>query len=170
MSFPSLTASFPPSNAPAARSGEHLAQELAALVDEIQRTRDWFNAQIETQLSSLRQLRAAMQPDEPAYNASMATLFQAPQPALAGPSTPSAQALALPAPVSTPVAVTPLVSEVPAAPVNGNGVKHEHEAVVLPPTHITALDPELEQATLRELNDALSRAFSEISARGGMLS
>ena len=35
---------------------------------------------------------------------------------------------------------------------------------------ITALDPELEQATLRELNDALSRAFSEISSRGGMLS
>jgi hypothetical protein len=31
------------------------------------------------------------------------------------------------------------------------------------------LDPELEKATLRELNDALARAFSEISSRGGML-
>lgn len=165
MSFPSLTASFPPPNA-AARPGEHLAQQLASLVDEIQRTRDWFNAQIETQLNSLRQLRAAMQPDEPTYSASMATLFQAPQ---AAPAAPSAPALALPAPAS-PTALTPPDTEVPTPPVNGNGVKHEHEAIVLPPTHITALDPELEQATLRELNDALSRAFSEISARGGMLS
>jgi hypothetical protein len=32
-----------------------------------------------------------------------------------------------------------------------------------------ALHPDLEQATLRELNEALTSAFAEISARGGML-
>jgi hypothetical protein len=47
--------------------------------------------------------------------------------------------------------------------------QHQHQAIVLPPTHIVTLDPELEKATLRELNDALARAFSEISSRGGML-
>lgn len=145
MSFPPLTAAFQPTSF-ASRTGEQFAQELATLVDEIQRTREWFNAQIETQLSSLNQLQAAMRKDEPAYGVSMETLFEAPQP----------PASAEPQPVAAMTAF--------------HGVKHQHEAIVLPPTNITALDPELEQATLRELNDALSRAFSEISARGGMLS
>jgi hypothetical protein len=144
MSFPHLTASFPAIHS-TPRTGAPFAQELAILVAEIQQTRDWFNAQIETQLSSLNQLQAAMQVDEPKCSASMATLFEAPQPA---------------APIeSKPAAMMPTF----------HGVKHQHQAIVLPPTHITALDPELEQATLRELNDALSRAFSEISSRGGML-
>jgi hypothetical protein len=144
MSFPSLTASF---SAPAttARSGEQFSQELTALVDEIQRTRDWFNAQIEAQLSSLHQLRSSIQADESSASTSMATLFEAPHPVEAAP-----------------------VEAVVEAPV-ANAPRQPHQAIVLQPTHITAIDPELEQATLRELNDALSRAFSEISTRGGML-
>lgn len=142
MSFPHINASPPhPNSAP--RNGDPFARELTDLMDEIQRTRDWFNTQIEAQLSSLNQLRSAMQADETAVSTSIATLFEAPHPV-----------------------VTEALS--PAAP-QVNGVQHHHQAIVLPPTHITAIDPELEQATLRELNDALSRAFSEISARGGML-
>jgi hypothetical protein len=144
MSFPPLTASFS-APASASRNGEQFSQELAALVDEIQRTRDWFNAQIEAQLSSLHQLRSSIEADEPAVSTSMATLFEEPHP----------------------VEATPVESVV-EAPVT-NAPRQPHQAIVLPPTHITAIDPELEQATLRELNDALSRAFSEISTRGGML-
>lgn len=167
MSFPPLTASVPP--APASdRTGEHLVQELATLVEEIQRTRDWFNAQIDSQLNSLRKLRAAMQPVAPPFNTSVATLFHAPPPA-AVPEAAVAKVAALDSVPASPPASASTAMVAPAQSLNGNGVKHEHEAIVLPPTHIAALDPELEQATLRELNDALSRAFSEISARGGML-
>ncbi|MDP1591137.1 MAG: hypothetical protein Q8M07_25505 [Prosthecobacter sp.] len=122
-------------------AGDQLSQELASLMDEIQRTREWFNSQIEAQLSSLNQLRTAMQVDDSICSTSMATLFEAPQP------------------------------EVPALePVLAfKGVQHQHQAIVLPPTKIVTLDPEMEQATLRELNDALAQAFSEISSRGGML-
>ncbi len=144
MNFPPLTANISPLSS-AARTGEQFAQELTTLVDEIQRTREWFNAQIESQLSRLSQLRASMQGDESVCNASMVTLF------------------------ATPLATTPAEPNPVVVPTTYD-VKHQHEAIVLPPSHITALDPELEQATLRELNDALSRAFTEISSRGGMLS
>ncbi len=121
--------------------------ELAALVEDIQRTKDWFITQLDGQLASLNQLRDAMQAEPPACSPSMAALFAAPTPVILPP------APALP------------------AKTNGaqNGVHHPHQAIVLPPTMITALDPELEQATLHELNNALTRAFSEISSRGGML-
>ena len=140
MSLPHSTATLTPSTL-LAPAGEHLSQELALLMDEIQRTREWFNTQIEAQLSSLNQLRTAMQVDDSVCSASMDTLFHPPQPV---------EVETLPAPES-------------------KGVKHQHQAIVLPPTKIITLDPELEQATLRELNDALARAFSEISSRGGML-
>lgn len=149
MSFPSLDLAPPPS-VPALRSGPHLAHELTSLVDEIQRTRDWFNTQIEAQLSSLKQLRAAMQSDDPTSRASLASLFEAAPPVVA------TEVMPPPAPM------------VPSAPVSHGGTPM-HQAIVLPPTNVTTLDPELEQATLRELNDALSKAFSEISSRGGML-
>ncbi|MGV3662059.1 MAG: hypothetical protein ACO1TE_17875 [Prosthecobacter sp.] len=156
MSFPTLNAA-PPSTAPSARSGVELAHELTALVDEIQRTRDWFNTQIEAQLSSLRQLRATMQAGEPACRASISTLFEAPHPIVAMETLP---------PVAAAVVMAPPAAPNPFAL---GGFAPVHQAVVLPPTHVTTLDPELEQATLRELNDALSRAFAEISSRGGML-
>lgn len=156
MSFPTLELD-PPAVASPVRNGTHLAQELSSLVDEIQRTREWFNTQIEAQLSSLRQLRAAMQSEDPTYRASIATLFEPPHPVLA-PEPPPASVMSL---VAAPLAQA-------FAPVS-NGYAPNHQAVVLPPTHIATLDPELEQATLRELNDALAKAFSEISSRGGML-
>ena len=124
-----------------ALAGDQFSQELALLMDEIQRTREWFNTQIEAQLISLNQLRAAMQVDNSACSASMDTLFHPPHPV---------EVKMLPAPES-------------------KGVLHQHQAIVLPPTKIVTLDPELEKATLHELNDALARAFSEISSRGGML-
>lgn len=130
-----------------ASSGHLFAQELATLVDDIQRTREWFNAQIEAQLSSLNQLRSSMQVDAPDHSTTMARLFEAPPHVQPGtPSEPS--------------------DVVKVQPQQTAG----HQAIVLPPTKVSALAPELEQATLRELNDALSRAFSEISARGGMIS
>lgn len=140
MSLPLSPATMTPPSLPAV-AGDQLSQELASLMDEIQRTREWFNSQIEAQLSSLNQLRTAMQVDDSICSTSMATLFEAPQP------------------------------EVPALePVLAfKGVQHQHQAIVLPPTKIVTLDPEMEQATLRELNDALAQAFSEISSRGGML-
>jgi hypothetical protein len=110
-------------------------------MDEIQRTREWFNTQIEAQLSSLNQLRTAMQVDDPACCVSMDALFQPPPP------------------------VMPMPPPLP----EWKGVQHQHQAIVLPPTKVVTLDPELEKATLHELNDALARAFSEISSRGGML-
>ena len=120
-----------------------LSQELESLMDEIQRTREWFNTQIESQLSSLNQLRTAMQVDDPVSSTSMDALFYPPQP----------------------VNLPPMPMPMPER----KSAQHPHQAIVLPPTHIVTLDPELEKATLRELNDALARAFSEISSRGGML-
>lgn len=152
MSFQTLHAA-PLSTAPSVRSGVELAHELTALVDEIQRTRDWFNMQIEAQLSSLQHLKATMQMEEPVCRASVSTLFEAPHPVV------DVETLLPPAaPFS---AQNPLFAHSGLAPV--------HQAVVLPPTAVATLDPELEQATLRELNDALSKAFAEISSRGGML-
>lgn len=149
MSFPSLNATLPPPGLPV-RSRDQFAHELASLVEDIQRTRDWFNSQLDAQLASLQQLCVASQEDEPKsqadepkFSLSMATLFEAPHP------------------------VTPLPdAEPPAAP---TAVSSVHQAIILPPTLTAMLDPELEQATLHELNNALTRAFAEISARGGML-
>ncbi len=160
MSFPTLELD-PPAAASPVRNGAHLAQELTSLVDEIQRTREWFNTQIEAQLSSLRQLRAAMQSDDPTYRASIATLFEPPHPVLAPEPAASAPMALMAAPLAQAFA--------PAFAPASQGLAPLHQAVVLPPTHVTTLDPELEQATLRELNDALAKAFSEISSRGGML-
>lgn len=42
-------------------------------------------------------------------------------------------------------------------------------SVVLASPAQPGLDPELEQATLAELNEALALAFTEIASRGGML-
>jgi hypothetical protein len=75
----------------------------------------------------------------------MATLFEAPHPVEAAPAE--------------------TVVETPAA----SAPRQLYQAIVLPPTHIAAIDPEMKQVTQRELNDALSRAFSEISTSGGML-
>ncbi|MDZ4402330.1 hypothetical protein [Prosthecobacter sp.] len=144
MSSRPLTAALPSSSLPA-RSGDQFAHELAALVDDIQRTRDWFNTQLDTQLASLHQLRTAMQESkQPVFSPSMATLFEAPRP------------------------VTPPPDPEPPPPA-ANSIRTVHQAIILPPTLTTTLDPQLEQATLHELNNALARAFSEISSRGGML-
>lgn len=148
MSLSHVNSTLPPTGQNAC-SGRQFAQELATLVDEIQRTREWFNAQIEAQLSSLNQLRSSMQVDEPDHSTTMARLFESP-----------------PSAVST-VSVEPVAQN---GQIQHPGVPSQHQAIVLPPVKISALAPELEQATLRELNDALSRAFSEISARGGMIS
>ena len=142
MSFDASPAAFT-SLSQTPRSSERFADELASLVEEIQSTRDWFNAQMNEQLASLHQLRASMHADDEGYSTPMATLFEAPHPVVVPPE-----------PVE------------PAAPV---AIKHQHQAIVLAPTMAMTLDPQLEQATLHELNHALSRAFSEISSRGGML-
>lgn len=42
-------------------------------------------------------------------------------------------------------------------------------SVVLASSEPAGIDPQLEQATLAELNAALSQAFTEIAGRGGML-
>jgi hypothetical protein len=140
MSLPHFPMTLPSPTLPAPAGGQ-LSRELESLMDEIQRTREWFNTQIESHLSSLNQLRTAMQVDDPVSSTSMDALFYPPQP------------------------VNP-----PPMPVSERKrAQHQHQAIVLPPTHIVTLDPELEKATLRELNDALARAFSEISSRGGML-
>lgn len=163
MSFPALTAA--PVPASTLRSGVDVARELSALVDEIQRTRDWFNTQVEAQLSSLRRLGATMQhmPVEETHHACLSTLFEAPHPVV-DVETPAAIPESAPSP--TPLAVA-LANAF--APATHGFMSAPHQAVVLPPTHVATLDPELEQATLRELNDALAKAFSEISSRGGML-
>jgi hypothetical protein len=140
MSLPHFPMTLPSPTLPAPAGGQ-LSQDLESLMDEIQRTREWFNTQIESQLSSLNQLRTAMQVDDPVFSTSMDALFYPPQP------------------------VNPPPMPVPER----KSAQHPHQAIVLPPTHIVTLDPELEKATLRELNDALARAFSEISSRGGML-
>lgn len=189
MSFPAL-APPTPAAAPVFRSGTDLAHELTVLVEEIQRTRDWFNSQIEAQLRSLRQLRTTMQAgtDESVCRASVATLFEAPHPVVD--EEPELLPVTVVPPPSAPAAATLVVTNAFAppssafAPATGHlAPTAEHisnaisqafappaqQAVILPPTHVTTLDPELEQATLRELNDALAKAFSEISSRGGML-
>ena len=148
MSFPFPNATLPPPGLPA-RSGEPFTHEVAALVQDIQRTREWFNSQLDAQLASLHQLCATTPGDESKCTLSMATLFEAPRPVT--------QALVKESPPAAP----PLAAEKP--------VTSMHQAIVLPPTLAATLDPQLEQATLHELNNALTRAFSEISARGGMI-
>lgn len=145
------------------RSGELFANELAALVQDIQRTREWFNHRLDAQLACLKQLCASTPAEEAKCTHSMATLFEAPRPVTlpSAEPTPSAVSSALPA------APAPAVPP-PQAPVKA--VSTVHQAIILPPTLTATLDPQLEQATLHELNNALTRAFSEISARGGMIS
>jgi hypothetical protein len=147
MSSRPLTATLPPPGMPV-RSGDPFANEFASLVQDIQRTREWFNSQLDAQLASLHKLCAATQAEEPKCSLSMATLFEAPHP------------------VSAPLPPPAVAAEAPPAM---NKVASVHQAIVLPPTLTATLDPQLEQATLHELNNALTRAFSEISARGGML-
>lgn len=147
MSSRPLSATLPPPGMPV-RSGDLFAQEFAALMDDIQRTRDWFNRQLDSQLACLQKLCAATRVEEPKSTLSTATLFEAPRPAAA-----------------TPVAVA-----APARPASLKAISSVHQAIILPPTLTATLDPQLEQATLHELNNALTRAFSEISARGGMIS
>ena len=148
MSLQSPNATLPPPGLPA-RSGDLFAKELAALVQDIQRTREWFNSQLDAQLASLHQLCAATQAVEPKCSLSMATLFEAPHPVI-------------PVPEVEPVPVAAIAAE--------RTVSTVHQAIILQPTLTATLDPHLEQATLHELNNALTRAFSEISARGGMIS
>lgn len=153
MSLPLPKATLPPPGLPA-RSGDFFAKELAALVQDIQRTREWINSQLDAQLASLHQLCAATQTHESKCALSMATLFEAPHPVThVAAGEPAAEA-------ATPV---------PAPPAAEKKISTVHQAIILPPTLTAKLDPELEQATLHELNNALTRAFSEISARGGML-
>lgn len=124
------------------RPPDGLARDLAALVDDLERTKQWFNAQLDAQLAGLKELRATIHPGDeadielPPVLSEAPHLVEASEPDAAKPPSPSAAA---------------------------------HPAVVLPPGKITALHPDLEQATLRELNDALTSAFAEISSRGGML-
>lgn len=154
MSLQSSTATLSPGLP--ARSGDLFAKELAALVQDIQRTREWFNSQLDAQLACLKQLCAATHVEEPKSKLSMATLFEAPRPVtLASAAGPAPTTAPAPAPLAPlPVAKAPTV----------------HQAIILPPTLTATLDPQLEQATLHELNNAMTRAFSEISARGGMIS
>jgi hypothetical protein len=70
----------------------------------------------------------------------------------------------LPAP-ATPAAP---VSQAPSAPLPLKKV-HSSTSVTLTAAQPEAIDPDLEEATLAELNTALASAFSEIAARGGML-
>lgn len=120
---------------------DSLARDLTALVDDIERTKKWFNAQMDAQLAGLRELRETIEMDTPTGE------------------DPAPHRSAEVTPADSPAWVAP------SAPTSNTG----HPAVILPPSKITALHPDLEQATLRELNDALTSAFAEISARGGML-
>ncbi|WP_395738166.1 hypothetical protein [Prosthecobacter sp.] len=147
MSSRPLTATLPPPGMPI-HSGEPFAHEFASLVQDIQRTRDWFNSQLDAQLASLHKLCAATPKEEPKCGLSMATLFEAPHP------------ISQPQPPPVATVETPAVM---------SKVSSVNQAIVLPPTLTATLDPQLEQATLHELNNALTRAFSEIAARGGML-
>jgi hypothetical protein len=153
MSFPTHHATLPPPGLPA-HSGDLFAHELTALAQEIQRTREWFNHQLDAQLARLKKLCAATQTEEPTCGLSTAMLFQEPHPE---PPLPASS-------VSAPEAQIAIVP--PSAP---RTVPVIPQTFVLQPTLAASLDPELEQATLHELNNALSRAFAEISARGGML-
>lgn len=157
MSLPSTNATLPSPGLPA-HSGDLLAHELASLVQDIQRTREWFNNQLDAQLASLRQLCAATPAKEPArHTVSTSTLYQAPRAVMVAPVAAPLHA----ADDAPPAVLPPQAAARPAPPA--------HPAIILPPTLTATLDPELEQATLHELNNALTRAFAEISARGGML-
>lgn len=157
MSFQSSNATLPPGLP--VRSGDLFANELAALVQDIQRTREWFNTQLDAQLACLKQLCAATTRAEESKNShSMAALLEAPSPVTLPLSVEPAPAAAAPAPAAPP----------PQVPMKA--ISTVHEAIILPPTLTATLDPQLEQATLHELNNALTRAFAEISARGGMIS
>ncbi len=113
MSSRPLTATLPPPGMPA-RSGEPFAKEFKALVQDIQRTRDWFNSQLDAQLACLHQLCAATHADEPKCALSMATLFEAPRP------------------VTTPQ--PPPLAAVEHVPATATKVSSVHQAIVLPPT------------------------------------
>lgn len=151
MSFPPPTSHLSPPGITAA-AGEHFARDLTALVEDIERTRDWFNAQMEAQLASLHQLQAAMRADDSGQGTSMAALFETPP-----------AAVTVVAPEKEPARMTPLPAS-SSAPTASPA-----KTIVLPPTMMSALNPQMEQATLQELNTALSRAFAEISSRGGMM-
>ncbi|MEZ5386273.1 MAG: hypothetical protein R3F13_12235 [Prosthecobacter sp.] len=123
-------------------SPDSFARDLAALVDDLERTKKWFNAQLDAQLSGLKELRATFQPESEAIVELPPVMSEAPH------------------------LVAPTEPNPPSPPTPGNAA---HPTIILPPSKVTALHPDLEQATLRELNDALSSAFAEISSRGGML-
>ena len=157
MSFQSSNATLPPGLP--VRSGDLFANELAALVQDIQRTREWFNTQLDAQLACLKQLCAATTRTEESKNShAMAALLEAPRPVTVPLSVEPAPAVAAPTPAALP----------PPLPVKA--ISSVQQAIILPPTLTATLDPQLEQATLHELNNALTRAFAEISARGGMIS
>jgi hypothetical protein len=137
---------FLPSPGMPIRSGDPFAHDLAELIEDIQRTREWFNRQLDSQLACLHKLCAAIRIEEPKRTLSTAMLFEAPRP------------------------LTPVPAVPPVAPAAAKAISSVHQAIILPPTLTATLDPQLEQATLHELNNALTRAFSEISARGGMIS
>jgi hypothetical protein len=126
------------------RPGDLFAKELATLVQDIQRTQEWFNNRLDAQLASLKRLYATRHTEESKNTLSMATLFEAPRTITQE---------------SAPVTVLPPRAAAKMVP-----------TIILAPPLMAALDPQLEQATLHELNNALTRAFSEISARGGMMS
>jgi hypothetical protein len=156
MSLQTSNATLPPGLP--VRSGDLFADELAALVQDIQRTREWFNHRLDAQLASLKQLCATTRAEESKCTHSIATLFEAPRPVM------------LPTAVEpTPAAAVP-ASAVPPPQASAKTISKMPQAIILPPTLTATLDPQLEQATLHELNNALTRAFSEISARGGMIS
>lgn len=156
MSFQTSNATLPPGLP--VRSGDLFANELAALVQDIQRTREWFNLRLDAQLACLKQLCAATHAEESKCTHSVATLFEAPRPVTMPSVVEPTPAAAAPTPAVLP----------PQAP--WKPVSSVHQAIILPPTLTATLDPQLEQATLHELNNALTRAFSEISSRGGMIS
>ena len=162
MSFQTSNATLPPGLP--VRSGDLFANELAALVQDIQRTREWFNHRLDAQLACLKQLCAATPAEEAKCTHSMATLFEAPRPVMLPSAEPTPSAVS-----SAPAAAAPAPA-VPPPPAPVKAVSTLHQAIILPPTLTATLDPQLEQATLHELNNALTRAFSEISARGGMIS
>jgi len=60
------------------------------------------------------------------------------------------------------------VSQAPSAPLALKKTSSS-TSVTLTAAQPEAIDPDLEEATLAELNTALASAFSEIAARGGML-
>lgn len=163
MSFQTSNATLPPGLP--VRSGDLFANELAALVQDIQRTREWFNHRLDAQLACLKQLCAATHAEESKCSHSMATLFEAPRPVTLPSAEPTPSAVS-----SAPAAAAAPAQAVPAPQAPVKAVSAVHQAIILPPTLTATLDPQLEQATLHELNNALTRAFSEISARGGMIS